>query len=162
MLIEKVVVNSSPLIVLFRSGLSYLFPKLFSSIIVPEQVYEEVVLQGKADTVANELSKTYWIERRAIEINVSIAAWNLGPGESAVFSIALQDTECTAIVDDLAARRCSKLFGIRTIGTGGLLVLAKQKGIIQSVIEPIEKLRQSGLYLSENVVDILKAKSGES
>lgn len=47
MLIERVVVNSSPLIILFRSGLSYLLPKLFKDIVAPNQVYEEVVIGGK-------------------------------------------------------------------------------------------------------------------
>ncbi len=41
MRIEKVVVNSSPLIVLFRSGQADLFPQLFKSVVVPEQVYEK-------------------------------------------------------------------------------------------------------------------------
>lgn len=161
MLIEKVVVNSSPLIVLFRSGFSHLLPNLFSNIIVPEQVYNEVIVTGKVDTVTNELPKSNWVELTAIDINLSVASWNLGLGESAVFSIAIQDSAYTAVVDDLAARRCAKVFGIRTIGTGGLLILAKQKGIIQSVRKPIEKLRQSGLYLSEEVVNLLIAESGD-
>ena len=49
MRIEKVVVNSSPLIVLFRSGQANLLPQLFREIVVPEQVYAEVLAGGAND-----------------------------------------------------------------------------------------------------------------
>jgi predicted nucleic acid-binding protein len=38
MLINRVVVNASPLICLFKSGLEDLFPSLFNDIVVPEAV----------------------------------------------------------------------------------------------------------------------------
>lgn len=40
--IEKIVVNSSPLIVLFKSDLETLLPSLYPTIIVPEAVWAEV------------------------------------------------------------------------------------------------------------------------
>jgi predicted nucleic acid-binding protein len=46
MQIEKVVVNASPLILLFKSGLDDLLPQLFSTIIVPEAVWDEVSSGG--------------------------------------------------------------------------------------------------------------------
>jgi predicted nucleic acid-binding protein len=42
MQIDKVVVNASPLITLFRSGQAGLLPKLFQQIIVPGAVWTEV------------------------------------------------------------------------------------------------------------------------
>ena len=57
MRIERVVVNSSPLIILFRSGQSDLLPGLFKSIIVPEQVYGEY-LQAKPKTRQKNISRT--------------------------------------------------------------------------------------------------------
>lgn len=58
MLIDKVVVNSSPLIVLFKSGQEELFPQLFSHIVVPEQVYDEVSASGNEDAATIALSQT--------------------------------------------------------------------------------------------------------
>ena len=49
MRIDKVVVNSSPLIVLFRSGQAELLPQMFKTIIVPHQVYKEIVIDGPLD-----------------------------------------------------------------------------------------------------------------
>lgn len=42
MRIDRVVVNASPLICLSKSGLSDLLPSLFTEIIVPDKVYQEV------------------------------------------------------------------------------------------------------------------------
>lgn len=60
-----------------------------------------------------------------------------------------------------AARRCARVLGIKTLGTGGLLVLAKKRGLIQSVRKRIARLRESGLYMSDNVVELLALKAGE-
>ncbi len=81
MRIEKVVVNSSPLIVLFRSGQANLLPQLFREIVVPEQVYAEVLAGGANDAAKIMLPQTDWIIREKVEITLSVAAWNLGNGE---------------------------------------------------------------------------------
>ena len=62
-----------------------------------------------------------WIDRKKVEISLPVAAWNLGNGESAVFSFAMNESGYRAVVDYLAARRCAQAFGIQTLGTGGLL-----------------------------------------
>ena len=46
---NKIVINTSPLIVLFKSQLTYLLPQLFTEIIVPSGVWGEIVKAGKID-----------------------------------------------------------------------------------------------------------------
>ena len=58
MRIEKVVVNSSPLIVLFRSGQADLLPRLFNDIVIPEPVYQEVLAGGEDDAAKMALPRT--------------------------------------------------------------------------------------------------------
>ncbi|MFN6479286.1 hypothetical protein [Nostoc sp. DedQUE07] len=48
--------------------------------------------------------------------------------------MALKNSDYAAIVDDRATRRCGQALGINTIGTGGLLILAKRRGLIPSNI----------------------------
>lgn len=160
MRIEKVVINSSPLIVLFRSGQAGLLPQLFKSVVVPEQVYEEVTA-GKEDNAAMALPQSPWVERKRVDISLSVAAWNLGTGESAVFSFALQEPAYRAVVDDLAARRCALAMEVQTIGTAGLLVLAKRRKLIRSVSGRLLKLREAGLYLSDSVIRMIFHEAGE-
>ncbi len=112
MRIEKVVVNSSPLIVLFRSGQADLLPQLFTDIVVPELVYQEVLAGRMDDAAKMALPQIPWINRKKVEITLPVAAWNLGNGESAVFSFAMKESGYRAVVDDLAARRCAQAFEI--------------------------------------------------
>lgn len=52
MRIDAVVINASPLITLFRSGQADLLPRLFNRIVVPDAVWQEVVLDEWEDKVA--------------------------------------------------------------------------------------------------------------
>lgn len=80
-----VVINASPLIVLFKSGLAELLPHLFKKIAVPQAVYDEVT-SINADAAATQLPNVGWLQVINIDIYPAISAWDLGAGESAVLS----------------------------------------------------------------------------
>ncbi len=136
-------------------------PRLFDAVEVPPAVWREVT-EPKTDIAARSLPQTTWAKQtNAISIATSVAAWDLGTGESEVLSYALTNPTHTAMIDDAAARRCAISLNIPTLGTGGLIVLAKRRGIIPSVVEPIESLRSAGLWLSDRLVNTLKQQAGE-
>ncbi|OGQ86298.1 MAG: twitching motility protein PilT [Deltaproteobacteria bacterium RIFOXYD12_FULL_56_24] len=161
MMIEGVVINASPLITLFRSGQAELLPLLFARIVVPEAVWQEVVQDKWEDQAARQLGNQPWALRMSVTDSPRVAAWVLGAGETAVLSHALANPPLRAVIDDMDARRCARTLGIPILGTGGLLILAKRRGLIASVGEAIEKLRHSGLWMSEDIIRILKTQAGE-
>ncbi len=147
MSINRVMINSSPLIVLLKSQQAQLIPQLFTEILVPSGVFEEIT--AKDDVASTQLLNISWIQR--VEVNTIapvVAAWDLGKGESQVLSLALKNSDCAAIVDDRAARRCGQALSINTLGTGGLLILAKRRGLIPSISPGIQALRDAVLWLS--------------
>jgi predicted nucleic acid-binding protein len=161
--IEGAVANASPLILLFKSGLADLLPRLFVEVAVPDAVWEEVVAGGETDAAATLLPSVSWVRRVTVPaIAPEVVVWNLGDGESAVLSFALSRPEYRAMVDDRAARNCARTLHIQTLGTGGLLLLAKRRGLIQSVTVELQKLRGAGLWLSDEVIAMLKEQAGES
>lgn len=160
MSISVAIVNSSPLIVLFKSQQAQLIPQLFTEILVPSGVFEEVTT--KDDAASSLLPTITWIQTVEVKnIAPEVAGWDLGKGESEVLSLALKSSNSAAIVDDRAARRCGQALGITTIGTGGLLILAKRRGLIPSISPGIQALRDAGLWLSDNLVNLLKQQAGE-
>ncbi|MEZ5577935.1 MAG: DUF3368 domain-containing protein [Candidatus Competibacteraceae bacterium] len=161
MRIETVVVNASPLITLFRSGQAELLPRLFKTIVVPEAVWQEVVIGDDADAAARDLPVQTWPLREAVIPSPRALAWNLGAGETAVLSHALSNPPQRAIIDDAAARRCAQTLQIPLLGTGGVLLLAKRRGVLSSVSEGLEKLRIAGLWISDGLMDLLKTQAGE-
>lgn len=65
MRIDRVVVNSSPLITLFKSGQARLLPALFGTIFVPDAVWREVVSKAHEYEAAQGLSNAPWALRLA-------------------------------------------------------------------------------------------------
>lgn len=62
-----------------------------------------------------------------------------------------------AIIDDLQGRRCAEAHGIPLRGTVGLILRARQSSLIPSAREALERVRQAGLYISDQVCsDVLK------
>ena len=95
MLIEKVVVNASPLITLFRANLHPLLPRLFSEVLVPDAVWAEVVNRTHSDPATRGLPKADWAVQRTVASRPEVTAWGLGAGETAVLSFARQHPPVT-------------------------------------------------------------------
>jgi predicted nucleic acid-binding protein len=156
MSIERVVVNASPLICLFKSGFEDLLPSLFSEIYVPEAVLNEVVGTGKNDLPARQVRHQPWIKTATnIPVDIRVAAWNLGRGESEVISFAVQNLSFRAVLDDREARRCAETLGCKCIGTAGILVLAKRRKLLPSLRDAFTKLNDSGIWLSLDLIEEL-------
>ncbi|HJQ24527.1 MAG TPA: DUF3368 domain-containing protein [Blastocatellia bacterium] len=162
MKIERIIVNASPLIVLFKAGFSELLPQLFTDILVPVAVWDEVLAGGATDTAARTLPATAWLKR--VEVSALppiLTAWDLGPGESQVLSLALDNPGAGVVIDDAAARRCAATLRVPLLGTGGILVLAKRRGLIGSMAASLDELRNAGLWLSDDIANLLIKLAGE-
>ena len=97
-----------------------------------------------------------------VNVAEEVLVWNLGDGETDVLSLAFANKSThTALVDDRAARRCAATLNIKTLGTGGILVLAKKRGLIDSVGEALKKLQDVGLYITVEIIELLKKQADE-
>ena len=70
--IDRVVINASPLIVLFKSNQADLLPKLFNEILVPQAVWQEVTV-SKNDIAAQQLAIAFWARPVDVAIHPLIA-----------------------------------------------------------------------------------------
>lgn len=157
--IERLVINASPLILLSKCGLESLLPELFTEILIPNAVWSEIEVGG--DIAFDAIRSADWHKRVPVRVLDDVLVWNLGDGESEVLSFAFANGPCAAGIDDKAARNCARTLGIKTLGTGGILVLAKRRGLIESVNQTLIRLQDAGLYISEPVVSLLKDQAGE-
>lgn len=126
--------NSTPLIYLCRAGLNWIFQELDAECIIPDSVYEEVIIKGKqvgsADVlVAEELVKNNIISVRKIETNSKFTqlSQELHHGEMGVLSLA-KSLSGVAIVDDDIARTAGEILGVEVHGTIYLIFLMIRKG----------------------------------
>ena len=90
-----------------------------------------------------------------------IQAWDLGLGESSVLAYSYVNAGTIAIIDDLAARRCAEALHIPLRGALGLVLIAKNRGVLPAARPVLLKLKQSGMYLSDRVLEKVLALIGE-
>lgn len=148
---RKIVINSSPLIVLQKSGYLSLLGQLFGQVVLPEEVLLEVGFKPDGATVLSGQGLASWEELNC----------ELGRGESAVIALMLDGAGDLAVIDDLKGRRIAERKGVPVIGTLGLIVIAKEQGLIPSVAEGVGKLVEAGLYLDPALKNRILAVSGE-
>jgi predicted nucleic acid-binding protein len=65
------------------------------------------------------------------------------------------------IIDDNAAKKTAKYLGLTVTGTLGVLIKAKQSGIISSVKNAITKIQSNGFYINENIIKLALKQAGE-
>ena len=158
------VFNASPLIVLAKARLLDRFITLGNPAVVPYAVVNEVTRVDHPDDPAS-----LWLQSPPASVQVVsspsaksfLAAWDLGDGESAVISLAHTIPGSVAILDDLAARRCAHAHGIKVMGTIGLVLLAKQNGLISEVTQALEAIIAAGLYIAPHHLVAIRSKAGE-
>lgn len=155
-------INTSPLIFLTKGSFVDLLLLISSSIIVPLTVAAEIEAYGEADITAVALNNTGWlvVQETPLVPNV-IQNWDLGLGESAVLTWGYVNPGTEVILDDLAARRCATTLGIPVRGTLGIVLTAKQRGVIPAARPVLEQLRLCGMYLSDRVTNEALALVGE-
>jgi len=161
MIPDRIVVNASPLIGLLRIKREGLLPALFGEVFLPTTVRDEIAAGRLTDPNAARLGGLSWALTPPDEsIPEAVLTWALGRGESSVLASA-QRLGAIAVLDDLAARRCARFLEVPICGTGRILVMAKHCGLIPSVNDDLQKLRDSGFRLSDRLVAKLSADAGE-
>ncbi len=120
-------VNTSPLVFLAREDLLEILRSGVDDVAVPEPVIEEIRGHGMGDPTVLAIDRAHWLTIvPGPVIPPAIAAWRLGPGESAI--LALAEAGSWAVLDDWGARRCARSLSIPVIGTLVLVLLAKEEG----------------------------------
>lgn len=104
--------NTFPLISFSSIDLFNLLHTLFETITIPEEVYQEIVVQGQGRPGANEVATASWIARRAIAdyqaVRYLISSARLERGESEAIVLANELTADYLILD--AGMRWNKTF----------------------------------------------------
>jgi predicted nucleic acid-binding protein len=159
---ESAVVNSSPLIVLARAGVFELLQVAADRVVVPVVVVQEVSRRGPSDPVIGCLQSASWLRTvDPVPTHPALQGFRLGAGETAVLTWALTHLGTVAILDDQAARNVANSLGIRVRGTIGIIVDAKQQGLIGQAAPILEAIRQAGLYVSDRLYETALRLAGE-
>lgn len=158
-----IVCNSGPLIALSLVGHLELLEKLYQRVLVPNAVLREVTGAGKGRIGASEVSNAAWLERmREDPTPEPLLAKELGPGEAAVIATAYRLRAGLVLIDERRARRIAEqAYSLKVKGSAGILVSAKQAGLILAVRPLLDAMAREGYYLSERLITRAAKEAGE-
>jgi len=160
---EISIVNTSPLFYLHRLGLLELLKKLYGHITVPEAVKKELIEGQAQGEDVPQLENYIWVEIRSVSMPkyLQLIA-DLGPGESEVLALATNHPSALVILDDKLARRIAEMQGFRLTGTAGVLLRAKQQGLVPALKPIIERLLDLDFRLKPDLVKATFELAGEA
>ena len=160
---HRVIVNSTPIIVLSNLGLLELLHKLYKDIYVPQAVFKEVTL--KNDSASCDIKKySDWIHICKIddESDKKMYQAKLHAGEVEVMILAQKEPHADlVIIDDNSAKKTAKFLGLKVTGTLGVILKAKKLKYIDNVSDIMEQMINRGFYISQEVKNIVKAEAEE-
>jgi len=161
----KIVSDTGPIIGLAKIGKIILLKNIADEVIIPPMVYKE--LFGKIGPESNEIDQalnTFIMVKRdmAVEEAVKIELAGLGEGEKQAIGLASRlDNDLILLLDDRAGREVAARLNIFTTGLIGLLLVAKEKGFVESVGTLIIELRNNGYWLSDDIMKTAIKLAGE-
>jgi len=153
---RPVVSNASPLIWLAKIGRLGLLKALFGKIIIPGEVHEEATAGGQADSIMIKGAiEEGWMEVYGGKID---GARELGDrsgvhvGEAEAILLA-QMIGKDLIIDEREGSATAQIFGVRTMGTIAILLLALARShmTFDDFRECLDRLTASGFWLSVDV-----------
>jgi len=148
------IADSSALVALSVCDSLELLDQLFKEVIVPEAVYLEVIKSDKPEALA---LKEYLQEKvRKVDMSTFIYLdGNADEGEMEAMFLYKQEQADKLLIDDKRGKKIAKINGINTIGSLGVLLSAKQAGLITEIKPKLEAIKASRVYLSQSVINMV-------
>jgi len=159
---RKIIVNSTPLIALAKANKLEILKGMYGHIIIPEAVYKEVT--EKDDVAAQRIEAAReWIEVCKVDPNMDRRMYKakLHDGEVEVMLLAQEIGADAVIIDDGAARKTAEYLELPLTGTLGVMIKAKQRGLLEAVMPVVQQMEQNGIFFSKELKEKIRKLSNE-
>ena len=154
-----VVSDSGPLIVLSKLELVFILQKMFGKVVLPQEVWKEVVERGRGKPGSDTVAKAKWIEVRKIEeLSVDVLCREIEKGEAEAIVLAKRINAGLLLIDEKIPRQIAKSIGLNVVGSLGLIQMATSKGMLKEDFNKIiEKMRGHGVWISDEIIEQAKS-----
>jgi len=152
-----IVSNSTVLIYLAKINRLHFLKIIFKKVIIPPEVYSDVVTEGKKQnhidaTVVEQAINEGWIQVRKIKIDPLLAKIGIHKGEAEAIALA-NNMKKRVLLDQTHAREAAKMLGLKPVGTIYVLlqILKKKKINYEEYLLCLLDLIDVGFRMSEEV-----------
>ena len=148
-----IVSDTTPLSELSKIGKLDLLQAVFGRVIIPQQVYEELTTGNHPAVLV--VKSALWLEVRSINNNQLIEQLqletNLDLGECSAIILAEELKADQLLIDEKAGRKVAISRGLAIIGLVGVIILAKEQGLIDNVKDIFDDLMSKGTRISSKI-----------
>ncbi len=149
---KAIISDTSCLIVFAKINELDLLRRLFTEIVTTDEVADEFG-QVLPDWISVQSVKNkYYQEELKLKVD---------SGEASAIALAVENHDSLLIVDDFMARKLATSLGIDIIGSIGILVKAKNEGVIVSVKPFFERIRNTDFRISDDLESAALKEAGE-
>lgn len=144
-----VVSDTSPISNLAAIGQLVILQKLYSEVIVPTAVYQELLNSGSEDPAVLAIQTLHWIQTRSVTNAALLQPLQatLDTGEAEAIALAIELTADRLLIDERRGRRQAMQAGLKVTGLLGILLAAKQQGAIATVQPILDALIANGFWV---------------
>ncbi len=155
-----VVSNTSPVIAFGKLNRFSILEAVFGRIIIPSYVFLELNNLKYKDEI-NLKESVFKTEE--ISFVDPLLEKELDRGEAEAITLALKKNADWLIIDERKGRNIAKnVYGINIIGTAGILLKAKESGIINQVAPLLQELKKMNYHISDFIIQGICKEAGES
>lgn len=148
---KAIIADTSCLILFDKINRLTIIQKTFPELIVTPEVADEF----------GDLPEWISIMQRTDQHQFREIAKNLGKGEAGSIALALELPKSLLIIDERKGRRVAQGLKIEIIGSLGVLIKAKEKGVISSVREVLNLIDKTNFRISELIKERVLKEAGE-
>jgi predicted nucleic acid-binding protein len=158
-----IVSDTSPISNLAAIGQLELLQKLYGNVIIPTAVYQEILDSGHTDPAVLAIKSLNWIQTCSITNNTLFQTLqnNLDIGEAEAITLAVELNADRLIVDERRGRKEAIRLGLRVTGILGILLAAKQQGLVSFIQPLLDDLIANGFWIREELYAELLQLAGE-
>jgi predicted nucleic acid-binding protein len=161
----KIVSDTGPLIGLAKINCLYILKEIASAVYIPPMVYRELFgkISFETEGIDNALNEFIQVtELKILKPEIQEMSVDLAEGERQAIGLAsMFSKDVLLLIDDYAGRIVADQLNIPKIGIIGILLLAKERGILKDVGLLIEELRNKGYWLSDELIVLARRLAGE-
>ena len=159
-----VVANTTPLIGLASIQRFELLRHIFGEVNIAQAVYDEVMHQGGGKkTAQHEVSTSAWLRTIPVRdrLAVDVLLDELDSGEAETIVLAREIEAEWVVMDERKGRQKLVQLGLNKIGTIGILLKAREVGLLSHIKPELENLQRNGFSLSQAVIESVLQQAGE-
>jgi predicted nucleic acid-binding protein len=154
------VADCSALIALSACNQLEILEKIFETVVVPEAVYQEATVLDKKE--ARQIETFLQGKVRKIDISQYVFLDGFADlGETQAMLLYKQMSADKLLIDDKRGRKIAKMNNINVIGSLGVLLVAKEYGLINEIAPLLNLIQQSDVHISNTLVETVLELAGE-